>query len=381
MDKYLREVFGREKWICEVCNETNEKPYCKCCGMIKRDFRQDAIGFSDELYKKGKTMVKNENEHLANEGLGYLEKAAVLGNVAAMKELGSLYENGYIASGGKSEAVKWYEKAAEAGDVESMETLGKLYFYSFFNLANFTPDYAKAKKWYKKAADAGSVEAIDYVGMSYENEGDYANAMKWYKKAAAAGNAHAVKNMGALYQNGRGVLQDYEKAMALYMEAAHDGDTDAMINIGLLYQEGYGVSQDYQKAIEWFEKAQAAGNRMAKGRINDLRNKASSCFITTAVCDSFGKPDDCYELTMFRRFRDTWLCKQEDGEGLIKDYYAVAPRIVFNINRLNNAKEVYRSIWTEYLKPCLLDLEADNKASCKKRYIRMVTDLKEIYLN
>ena len=30
----------------------------------------------------------------------------------------------------------------------------------------------------------------------------------------------------------------------------------------------------------------------------------SVCFVTTAVCDSFGKSDDCFELTTFRNFRD-----------------------------------------------------------------------------
>ena len=31
------------------------------------------------------------------------------------------------------------------------------------------------------------------------------------------------------------------------------------------------------------------------------------CFITTAVCESEGKPDDCAELTAFRAFRDGYL--------------------------------------------------------------------------
>ena len=30
-----------------------------------------------------------------------------------------------------------------------------------------------------------------------------------------------------------------------------------------------------------------------------------SCYITTATCEEYGKSDNCYELTMFRSFRDT----------------------------------------------------------------------------
>ena len=38
------------------------------------------------------------------------------------------------------------------------------------------------------------------------------------------------------------------------------------------------------------------------------------CFITTAVCEELGKPDDCEELTAFRAFRDGYLRACPDGE-------------------------------------------------------------------
>ena len=41
------------------------------------------------------------------------------------------------------------------------------------------------------------------------------------------------------------------------------------------------------------------------------------CFITTAVCQELGKPDNCAELTAFRAFRDGYLASQPDGEALI----------------------------------------------------------------
>ncbi len=59
----------------------------------------------------------------------------------------------------------------------------------------------------------------------------------------------------------------------------------------------------------------------------------------------------------------------------------IAPLIVSNINLLDNAKEVYNNIWSEYLKPCLFDLEMGDKISCKNRYVKMVMDLKEKYLS
>ena len=111
----------------------------------------------------------------------------------------------------------------------------------------------------------------------------------------------------------------------------------------------------------------------------DNRNN-SGCFITTAVCDNFGKSDDCYELTTFRNFRDKWLINQSDGKSLIDEYYEIAPKIVDKINHLTNAGEIYQSIWTKYLKPCLSFIENGDNQNCKTLYIDMVKNLREKFL-
>ena len=104
------------------------------------------------------------------------------------------------------------------------------------------------------------------------------------------------------------------------------------------------------------------------------------CFITTAVCDSFDKADDCYELTAFRNFRDKWLAFQSDGKKLIAEYYDVAPKIVEKINSLTDSAEIYKNIWRDYLSDCLKAIETGDNLKCKKIYIEMVTTLKEKFL-
>ena len=42
------------------------------------------------------------------------------------------------------------------------------------------------------------------------------------------------------------------------------------------------------------------------------------CYITTAVCESQGKPDDCYELELLRSDRDGYLLATDDGKELVK---------------------------------------------------------------
>ena len=103
--------------------------------------------------------------------------------------------------------------------------------------------------------------------------------------------------------------------------------------------------------------------------------KRIGCFITTAVCQAQGKPDDCYELTQFRRFRDEWLANQPDGKDLIARYYEIAPSIVNIINLKGDASEVYQQIQDTYLTPCLKAIESGDNQACLTRYKSMVEEL------
>ena len=96
------------------------------------------------------------------------------------------------------------------------------------------------------------------------------------------------------------------------------------------------------------------------------------CYITTATCQEYGKSDNCYELTMFRSFRDTWLRKQPDGEQLIKCYYATAPALVELINKQPNRRAIYRHLNEAYLSKCLQYIEDGENVKCKELYIDMV---------
>lgn len=103
------------------------------------------------------------------------------------------------------------------------------------------------------------------------------------------------------------------------------------------------------------------------------------CYITTAVCESFGKPDNCYELSLLRNYRDTYLAELPDGEAMIQEYYDVAPSIVKHINQKPESGRIYRSIWDEYLQPCISMINAGQMEECKDLYREMVYDLKDKY--
>ena len=108
--------------------------------------------------------------------------------------------------------------------------------------------------------------------------------------------------------------------------------------------------------------------------------KRKFCFITSAVCRTLGKPDDCYELTLLRGYRDGYLSDQENGEELIRLYYDIAPTVVKRIDRRENAGEIYASIYENYLLPCIRMIEAGENERCRMTYESMVYDLQKEYV-
>lgn len=106
-----------------------------------------------------------------------------------------------------------------------------------------------------------------------------------------------------------------------------------------------------------------------------FRPKNRLCFITTAVCRSEGKPDDCPELTAFRRYRDEWLARQPGGREQIARYYRVAPVLVTLIGLTEDADAFYAGLRGRYLAPCLRHIEAGEPEACRAVYTDMVETL------
>ena len=137
-----------------------------------------------------------------------------------------------------------------------------------------------------------------------------------------------------------------------------------------------------QKMVEiWNEKMPEfkIGHSTVSG-IQGGFKKGIFCYITTAVCQSLDRPDDCYELTTLREYRDQYLLATKEGEEIVKEYYNIAPTIVKRIDKEPKAAEIYRNIWEVYLSPCIHLIEENKKEECKALYTDMVRKLEEKYL-
>ena len=116
-------------------------------------------------------------------------------------------------------------------------------------------------------------------------------------------------------------------------------------------------------------------------RIGSSGGSRNGCFITTAVCEHTGKPDDCADLTELRRFRDHWLVRQEGGKELIDEYYRIAPIIVECLDGLANPGEAYRELLERYIEPCVTLSKKGQCEECLELYKSMVETLSCRYLD
>lgn len=282
-------------------------------------------------------------------------------------------------------------------------------------------NFAANEQAIQNAAEQGDLEAIQEMVIACYQQGDYQNAAYWGRKGAAVNDATCLYFMGEIAF----AQEDYRAAENFWTRNANtNGDGLSATALGNLYLG----ADDLSSAEYYFDFALRRDNSnpeaalglaicksnddnadinqikqllqiAARSEIYSTRNAAndllkdirqeeaenarqqqnSGCFITTAVCDSFGKPDDCEELTTFRKFRDGWLANQPDGKSLIAEYYSIAPRIVNKINLLADAAQIYKSIWQSYLEPCLNFIKRGDNIACKNKYIDMVRELKKTY--
>ncbi|ONI42914.1 hypothetical protein AN640_06970 [Candidatus Epulonipiscium fishelsonii] len=116
-----------------------------------------------------------------------------------------------------------------------------------------------------------------------------------------------------------------------------------------------------------------SSNQNSNPPIRDLlQNKGSFCFITTAVCEYYGKPDDCEELTILRNYRDNWLSQQVDGKLIIAEYYNVAPLLVSLLYNSSKYEYYCELLWNIYIIPCIELIKNNKLEECKNLYKTMV---------
>jgi len=82
-------------------------------------------------------------------------------------------------------------------------------------------------------------------------------------------------------------------------------------------------------------------------------NPMANCFITTAICRASGKPDDCGELQVLRKFRDEYLLTTPGGKLVVDVYYQIAPAIVAALDSDSMGASHYAYLKCNFIDRCI----------------------------
>lgn len=251
-----------------------------------------------EYYLKGS---KYEALHNDAEAIECYKKAANLGSLEAMYQVGYLFLESENIVKDEQAGFYWVKKAADNGFDGAYGTLALLYLKG----RGVEKDLDPAKEWMEKAAQNGDTHNVLRLADYYYTHNDDNTACYWYKKAAENGDAESMYKCAALlmhkngskstelhyivryfrnsakkgYENAQTVLPSIEKtykeylnslsdeklnekavafensgdkdiALELYTIAAERGDKRALYNAGKIYMSNDKNLQNYQKGFE-----------------------------------------------------------------------------------------------------------------------------------
>ena len=164
------------------------------------------------------------------------------------------------AAGDDGAAAASYQQAATLGSIAAMSNLGSLYERG----DGVKQDYDKARSLYDQAASHGFAEAFDHLGDLYHRgrgvKTDDVMANGYYEQGAAAGYGPAITALGDAAYNGNGMAKDLVKARTTYETAAARGEPGALGDLGAMYENGIGGPADLTRARASYEQSVARGN-------------------------------------------------------------------------------------------------------------------------
>ena len=132
-------------------------------------------------------------------------EAARLGNSAAMRNIGLMYELGRGEDVNYDKALEWFNTAKNNGETVK-------------------DDVARVQG--KKSL------ALVLEGGDYYNAGKFDLAREKWDEAAKLGNSDAMRNIGIMYEFGRGTSIDLEQALRWYNASKQSGNQQVDTDIG-----------------------------------------------------------------------------------------------------------------------------------------------------
>lgn len=113
------------------------------------------------------------------------------------------------------------------------------------------------------------------------------------------------------------------------------------------------------------------------GRKNTKRQKGG-CFLTTACVEHAGLPDDCHELQVLRKFRDTYVSSHPHGKIILAEYYRVAPEILRQIEMSCDRGQTLEETFS-IVRTAVASIEVGDSEAAFEAYAKLFLHLRARY--
>lgn len=137
---------------------------------------------------------------------------------------------------------------------------------------------------------------------------------------------------------------------------------------GTLSAQNYSLGSQAISA----EASVAESSVAASSASSQEASSGGGCFITTAVCESRGEPDDCPTLTKLRAFRDSYMQESKQRQELVRLYYDCAPKIVDRINARKDAYQFNEYLYARFIVPACASIDRGHLLDAFNLYIAMI---------
>lgn len=210
-------------------------------------------------------------------------------------------------------------------------------------------------------ANTPGSEAADY--LTAEGFGDVGMELADVGSSAASGIPYL--NIGANLLDGNWDWGDTGSAIGSYF----GGPIGAWV--------GSTIGEPVGEVVEGIGGAVGDALEGVGDFISDL---GGGCFLTTAcmVALSTEFKDDCRELEAMRAMRDGYMQTLDEGPQLIKEYYRNAPSYVAWINAREDAEDVWKHLYNDYIMPSVIAYEKQHFHKSYETYVRMVKEVERL---
>ena len=112
---------------------------------------------------------------------------------------------------------------------------------------------------------------------------------------------------------------------------------------------------------------------------NSRQHQSSGCYLTTAMCNILGYPDNNYYLETLRNFRDKVLQQDFKYIPLLLSYDVIGPQIAYELEKDENKVEIATNLFNKFITASVTAIENNKINDAVNIYIAMTQSLAERY--